>query len=90
MIWAWLLDVARGFIGWVLDLFPSDWELPDWFTGLADTAAEVIGNAAGLGAWVPWGIVLTVVGATFVLWTVGLIIKFVRWVVGLIPTMGGG
>ena len=88
MIIEWLLDLFSGFIDWVLSLVTFD--VPDWLEGLAGTVAGVINAGAGLGAWVPWPLVLLVVGGTFTIWGAGLFIKAARWLLGLIPTMGGG
>lgn len=90
MITQWFLDMGVGMAGWFLDLFPADFEVPDWFLGFTAIVNQIFSNAVGLGAWVPWPLVLLVVGFIFTVWGAGLLIKFVRWLIGLIPTMGGG
>lgn len=82
------LGVAVG--TWFLGLFPSDFEAPEWISGLAGLVNEVFANAVGMGAWVPWPFVLLVVGSIVTVWLIGLFVKFVRWLIGIIPTMGGG
>lgn len=90
MITDFFITVGTGFMGWILDMFPADFEVPDWLVGFATMVNEIFANAVGLGAWVPWPFVLLVVGSIVAVWVVGLVIKFARWLLGLIPTMGGG
>ena len=90
MITDWLIDVGRQLMAWLLGLFPADWQVPDWLTGLSTQLGVVLAGAAGMGVWIPWALIFTVVTATFVLWTLGLTLKLARWLLGLVPTMGGG
>lgn len=90
MIVSFFLDVALGLAGWVLDMFPADFEVPEWLTGFAVLVNEIFGNAVGMGAWVPWPFVLLVIGSVLTMWAIGFGIKFARWLIGLVPTMGGG
>ncbi len=85
MIPDFFLDLAMGFIGWVLDLFPADTgdDAVSFIDGFADILTVVLSNAAGLGAWVPWVLVVPVVGTIVTLWGVFTLVKFVTWVKGL-------
>lgn len=89
MIVEWFLDLWANFVEWIMSFF-GELELPDWFLTGTSSVLSVINNGAGLGAWVPWGIVVGAVTVTFVIWFAGFGLKFARWLIGLIPTMGGG
>jgi hypothetical protein len=84
------IDLADTLVTWFFSLFPSDFELPEWLLTLSTLLGEVLAGAAGMAVWIPWGWIMTVLTGTFTIWSVGFILKFARWVVGLLPTMGGG
>lgn len=89
MIIEWLYSLVPGLEDWFLGLFgPAD--IPDWLGNVSDFLASMINSAAGLGAWVPWAFVIGVSGTLLGVWLIGLLIRVVRWLIGLIPTMGGG
>jgi len=90
MIVDFFIDLWRNISAWMLSVFPADFALPDWFTGFVGTLNTFIANGANLGAWVPWAVIFTVVLACLGLWVGGFGIKAIRWLIGLIPTMGGG
>lgn len=83
------MSLWAGFVEWVMSLF-GEVELPEWFLGGVEFVTGIINAGAGLGVWVAWPILLSAVGLTFVLWSGGFVLKFARWLLGLIPTMGGG
>lgn len=89
MIFEWLLGLLDGLADFGLGL-TDGLEVPDWLDGFAGLFADVAAACYGLGAWVPWWLVIGAVTATFSIWSVGLLVKAVRWLVGWIPTMGGG
>lgn len=90
MITEWFLQLAANVTTWFIGLWPAAASVPTWITGAAGYVQNVINSGAGLGAWIPWPLVIGVatfqVGTWFALW----VVKVVRWVIGLIPTMGGG
>lgn len=90
MITLFFIHLGGAIADWFLSLFPADFVVPDWFANFSDMVNPIFANAYGLGAWIPWPFVLIVVGFILTLWFTGLVIKFVRWLIGLIPTMGGG
>lgn len=74
---------------WFLSLFPAD-NLPAWFVGFGDLVSSLLASAGGLGAWVDWNFAIAVIVTVLGIWLVGFAVKTVRWLLGLIPTMGGG
>jgi len=84
----WLAEIGANLGLWVISWFDGI-EIPDWFGMFAELLAQVLASAAGMGAWVPWGLLFSVVGAVFTLWGIIILVKAVRWVVGWVPTMGG-
>jgi len=89
VITEWLISVATSIAGWLVGLLPT-WTVPSQITGFDDTLNEFIGGFGGLGVWVPWALVVICVGISVGAWLIGVGVKALRWVVGLIPTMGGG
>lgn len=63
---------------------------PAWMGTAGVFAGQLLSSAKGLGAWVPWTLILTVAGFNLVLWGTFLAIRIARWLLGLVPTMGGG
>jgi hypothetical protein len=85
----WFIGLGGTAADWVLGLFGTD-APPEWLATVATFVNSQLAAAAGLGAWIPWDFAILVAGAVLTLWGTGLAIKFFRWVLGLIPTMGGG
>jgi hypothetical protein len=85
----WIIGLASGFVGWVMG-FLGTADPPAFVSTVATFIGTLLTSVAGLGAWVPWPLVLAVAGANLGLWVVFALVKGIRWVVGLIPTMGGG
>ena len=74
---------------WFLGFFSSD-NLPAWFLQFGDLISNLLASSAGMGAWLDWAFAIAVVVTVLTLWVVGFAVKTVRWLLGLIPTMGGG
>jgi hypothetical protein len=89
VITAWFIGIGTGFVDWFLGLFGTA-DPPAFIVQATDFVAGLLSSAAGLGAWIPWALVLAVAGFNFLLWATGFGVKAVRWCVGLIPSMGGG
>lgn len=83
------MNLWAGFVEWVMSLF-GEVELPEWFLGGVGFVTDIINAGAGLGVWVAWPVLLGAVGITFAIWSGGFVVKFARWLLGLLPTMGGG
>ena len=88
MIVEWLGSLWVGLIEWFDSLFGPD-PLPDWVTSVGGMVQDVINGASGLGAWVPWALAIAVFSLVGGIWLIAVSLKFVRWLVGWIPTMGG-
>ena len=63
---------------------------PAWTGTVGVFVGGLLQSAKGLGAWIPWTLVITVASFNLSLWALFLVIKAVRWIIGLFPTMGGG
>lgn len=87
MIVEWLFSLGAGLGEWVLSWLTFD--IPDWFDTFTGIFAQIFASAVGLGAWVPWEVLTTMLATVFSLYGIILLIKAVRWLVGWIPTMGG-
>lgn len=90
MISDFFIDAGAGLVGWFFSWFPTGWKLPDWVTSMMTYVAQFVNNAVNLGVWIPWAIIFTVTSAVLAFWLVGMAIRALRWLLGLIPTMGGG
>lgn len=89
MIIEWFISIGTHISDWAVGLFGTA-DAPAYLTTIASFVNGLMTSAAGLGAWVPWAFVIVVAGINLALWGVGLGVKAVRWIIGLIPTMGGG
>lgn len=83
-----LLSFVFGLVGLVIGLFPSG-NPPAWLADGGGYLAQLVGYAAGLGAWIPFGLAGTVVTALLVCVGLGFVIFVVRMVVSFF-TGGGG
>ena len=63
---------------------------PPWAGTVGVFIGGLLQSAKGLGAWIPWTLVITVATFNLSVWGLFLILRGIRWVVGLFPTMGGG
>lgn len=88
MIFEAIIDVFVGFVKFVIGLFPTS-NPPGWFSSTSESLSTVWSYGAGLGAWIPWGIVGSVVTAVLSCVVIGLTIKLAR-IVASFFTMGGG
>lgn len=90
MIAEWFLGLMESLSTWFLNLFPENPELENFAADAVGVVQSALDSASGLGAWLDWVYALVVAGLIASIWLIGLIIKVLRWLVGLIPTMGGG
>lgn len=84
-----LIRVWSGFVTWAVGLLGTA-DPPPYISTIADFMANIFRSVQGLGVWVPWAFILVIASANLALWAVVLGIKALRWVIGLLPTMGGG
>lgn len=89
MITSWFISMGTGIADWFIGLFGTA-DPPDFIVQATSFVGTLLQSAAGLGAWIPWAVVLTVAAINFALWATGFGVKALRWLVGLFPTMGGG
>ena len=89
MITEWLIALAVGVADWFLGIFPA-WTVPAEIAGFDDTVNGFTASFTGLGVWVPWTLLIVCIGITLGAVAVNWIVKAARWVLGLVPTMGGG
>jgi hypothetical protein len=83
-----IISVFASLADWFLGLL-GDAEPPAWITDISSTLLGFIAAGSGLGVWVPWAFMAVVTGVVLLVWSSGFLVKFVRWCIGLIPTMGG-
>lgn len=88
MIVEWLLDLVEIVVGWVMGLFDG-LEIPDAVSNPTGTFSTLVGQAAGMGVWVPWAVIAGAVVASLGVWLVGFIIKAVKQVLAHVPLFGG-
>lgn len=89
MIPEWFIDLFTGVATWALSLLPK-WDDNGIIVTASNWVTTLIAGAAGLGVWFPWGVLAVCMGLTSSWYGVIFLIKGVRWLVGWIPTMGGG
>ena len=89
MITEWIMSIGVSIAEWFISLFGTG-EPPEWLSTITTWLGTLMASVVGLGAWVPWGLLITVSTGVFAVWLIGFLVKGVRWLIGLIPTMGGG
>lgn len=91
MIVEWFVGLFVGVGEWILGLFPiAPPDMADVVAQFDDRVNQVMGQAAGLGPWLDWVYALLVVGVVVSIWLVGILIRLIRWLLSLVPTMSGG
>lgn len=83
-----LIRFFTGFVNFFVNLLPTS-NAPSWMTDASGYLSTVWSYGAGLGAWIPWPIVGTVVSAVLVCVALGFGIKLAR-IVASFMTFGGG
>jgi hypothetical protein len=82
-----LIRIGVGFVNFILGLLP-DAGPPAWMQD-GGVLSSIWQYGAGLGAWIPWPIVGTVLAAVFACMVAGFVIKVVR-IIASFATVGGG
>lgn len=88
MVTSWFLDVLSGFWAWLIESFPAP-DPPEWWDTVQGAIDTVNDHITGLGAWLPFPLLRTVLGTVFALLLISLAIKIVRIVASFL-TAGGG
>lgn len=88
MIFEAVVGFFVALVDFFLGLLPSSTP-PEWFLTAGDAVSDVLAHAAGLGAWLPLPLAVTVFGALLASVLVGFGIKVVR-IVASFFTAGGG
>lgn len=83
-----LIRFFMGFLNWFLGLLPTA-NAPSWMVNASGYLATVWSYGAGLGAWIPWSMVGTVLASVLVCVGIGFGIKVAR-IVASFMTLGGG
>lgn len=88
MISEWFIGLINTVATWFLGLFP-EWEAPAEIVNFDATLNGFTSSFSGLGVWVPWSLLVVCVGIAIAAYLVGITVRGARWVLGLVPTMGG-
>ena len=89
MIIEWFLTVFSHIQVFFIESFGTS-APPVWMGTVGTFVGSLLTSARGLGAWVPWTLILSIAAFNLALWAVFLAIKIARWLLGLVPAMGGG
>ena len=88
MITEKILGIGSWIVGQLLGMLPPI-PVPSWASSSDGLVAKVFGLAGSLGAWVPLGLLATVLGALLTIHVAGFGIKLARIVASFL-TAGGG
>lgn len=89
MITEFFITLSATIADWFMGLFP-EWNVPPEVAGFDNTVNGFIDDFSGLGVWAPWPLLISIAGIAIIAFTIQLTVKAARWLIGLIPTMGGG
>lgn len=85
MITAALINIWTGFVTWLTGLMPPfDQSVTN--AGLMGILQPVSAGAAGLGAWIPWGVLAVEAPIVIGLYVTSLILRVIK---SLLPTISG-
>lgn len=76
------------FLGWMVSLLPS-YDVPAWLSSSSSYMSNLWTYGYGLGAWIPWPLVGTVLASVLACVLIGFGIKVAR-IVASFMTLGGG
>lgn len=89
MIVDWIIGLGSGIVTWIAGLFPK-LPLPAFVTDSLNTLYAFMNTASGIGNWIPWAAIGTIVGIV-VTWFLAVFgIKLILLIWRLIPVVGGG
>lgn len=88
MVTDWLVQIGA----WAVAVLLSPLHLPavpSWLSGAGATIGQVGQYVEGLGAWIPWPVVIAVLATWVLVLGVSVGIKLVRIALSHIPFIGG-
>lgn len=86
----WLISIGTGVAAWFVGLIPaSAAPVPADIAGLDGTVNAFLGGLSGMGGWVPWAFMIFCAGVSVAVWSVTTGTKFIAWIWGQIPVIGG-
>lgn len=88
MITEWFLWLGTQIGNWFATLFPTD-DAPQWMKDLGKQFNTLLTGADGLGVWVGWSTVTTILLTCVSIYTVLLIVKAAMKVWSFVPFVGG-
>ena len=88
MILEFLLSLVTIPVTYLGSLMPK-FEVPSWVKAFDDQVNSFLSGLGGMGVWVPWSLLITVVGVVLVVWAASLSVQVVRALVAHVPMIGG-
>ncbi len=88
MIVEWIVSVGAAIASWVATLFPV-LDIPPSLTTLDDSMSGIFAMGTGLGAWIDWPTVGTLMAVPLIVWVAGLTIRGIRALLAHLPFIGG-
>lgn len=88
MIVEWIVKAALTIVQWLVSLFPS-WEVPGWLTGFDVQVNNITAQIGGMGSWVDWVFILSVVGTVLAVYGIIFGIQMIRTGAAHVPFFGG-
>lgn len=82
----WIVERLEAFGSWLASVVPP---VPAWVGDITAGLSEIAQTAALFGAWVPWGLVVIVLGLVVVVIGIAFAIRIARIVASFL-TLGGG
>ena len=89
MIIEWLVTGALQVTAWVVGLFEPLGLPPDLVNVDQTITSFIEEHGEGMGVWVEWNLVGTLMGIGLAVWAVSLGVKVVRVLIAHIPLFGG-
>ena len=89
MITGFLITTGTGLLTWLAGLFPT-LTLPSWVTTSVQGLFDFMSTASGLGNWIPWAVIGSVVGFVITWFLAVFGVKLVLLIWSKIPVIGGG
>ncbi len=88
MVFDAIVEALAGLLTWLAGLLPTG-SVPAWFASTSASLNTWLGLTAGLGAWMPVGLMLQVFAAFLLSLVAGFAIRLVRIIASFL-TAGGG
>lgn len=88
MIIKLIAELCFGIVEFITQYLPSG-NPPAFISGASSSLHDMLLQAHGLSAWIPWSTAIGCAGLLFGLWVVFTSMAALRWLLGWVPTMGG-